>query len=168
MSSNAPRLETRLRSFFGLKSMPFAKDLDPDRLFETETLREAMAKLDYLVDRRGIGTIFGAPGTGKSTLLRSFMAGTGKATHSICYVSHTTCAVLDLFRDIARGFQIEPRYRKADVIRDIKERPEYAEEVRENTGKLGVPYLVIDGEWVRGYELDKPFSDAFAETLFDR
>ena len=139
MSSNAPRLETRLRSFFGLKSMPFAKDLDPDRLFETETLREAMAKLDYLVDRRGIGTIFGAPGTGKSTLLRSFMAGTGKATHSICYVSHTTCAVLDLFRDIARGFQIEPRYRKADVIRDIKERL-----VKLSRGQKVQPVLIID------------------------
>jgi len=139
MSSHAPRLETRLRSFFGLKSMPFAKDLDPDRLFETEKLRDAMAKIDYLADRRGIGAIFGSPGTGKSTLLRAFMAGTGKATHSICYVSHTTCAVLDLFRDIARGFQIEPRYRKADVIRDIKDRL-----VKLSRGQKIQPVLIID------------------------
>ena len=34
------------------------------------------------------------------------------------------------------------------------------------TGKEGVPYLVIDGEWIRGYEPGKPFSEAFArETL---
>ena len=51
-------------------------------------------------------------------------------------------------------------------LRDIKENPDYANEVEENTGKLGVPYLVIDGEWVRGYELDKPFSEEFARSLF--
>jgi type II secretory pathway predicted ATPase ExeA len=139
MSSNGPRLETRLRSFFGLKSMPFTKDLDPDRLFETERLRQAIAKLDYLADRRGIGAVFGLPGTGKSTLLRAFLAHMGKATHSICYVSHTTCAVLDLFREIARGFQIEPRYRKADVIRDIKDRL-----VKLSRGQKVQPVLLID------------------------
>lgn len=52
-------------------------------------------------------------------------------------------------------------------LRDIKENPDYAEEVRVNTGNLAIPYLVIDGEWVRGYELDKPFSEEFAESLFD-
>jgi len=29
---------------------------------------------------------------------------------------------VDLYREIARGFQIEPRFRKADVLREIKER----------------------------------------------
>ena len=52
-------------------------------------------------------------------------------------------------------------------LRDIRKDPAYADEVTENTGKLGVPYLIIDGEWIRGYELDKPFSDEFARSLFD-
>lgn len=50
--------------------------------------------------------------------------------------------------------------------RDIRERPEFAEELEQHTGKQGVPYLVIDGEWVRGYDPGKPFTEAFArETL---
>ena len=49
--------------------------------------------------------------------------------------------------------------------RDIKEDPQYAKDVEENTGKLGVPYLVIDGEWVRGYDVGKPFSEEFARGL---
>ena len=69
------------------------------------------------------------------------------------------CQTLKNFM-VDRGIEFE--------LRDIKENPEYADEVRENTGKLGVPYLVIDGEWVRGYELDKPFSTEFAESLFKR
>jgi glutaredoxin len=51
-------------------------------------------------------------------------------------------------------------------LRDIGERSEYARELERKTGKLGVPYLVIDGEWVRGYEVGKPFSETFARGLF--
>ena len=51
------------------------------------------------------------------------------------------------------------------VVRDIREHPEYARELEEKTGKQGVPYLVIDGEWKRGYEPGKPFSEAFARAL---
>jgi len=116
------RLETRLRSVFGLKSLPFTKDLEPERIFRTDVFHQAIDRLRYLVDRQGIGALFGAPGTGKSTLLRSFLSSLGKSSHAVCYVTHTTCATLDLYREIARGFQIEPRYRKADVLREIKER----------------------------------------------
>ena len=50
--------------------------------------------------------------------------------------------------------------------RDIRENPEYGVELEEKTGKLGVPYLILDGEWVRGYEPGEAFSDAFARRLF--
>lgn len=50
--------------------------------------------------------------------------------------------------------------------RDIRKNPEYAEELEVRTGKQGVPYLVIDGVWTRGYEPGKPFSEAFARSLF--
>ena len=49
--------------------------------------------------------------------------------------------------------------------RDIREHPEYGAELEAKTGKLGVPYLVIDGAWLRGYEPGKPFSDVFAKNL---
>jgi type II secretory pathway predicted ATPase ExeA len=123
MSTAKPaRLETRLRSAFGLSSLPFTKDLDPERFFPTDTHSRALERLAYLVDRRGVGAVFGTPGTGKSTLLRSFLAGLGKTSHAVCYVTHTTCAAVDLYREIARGFDLQPRFRKADLIADIKDR----------------------------------------------
>ena len=122
MNNKRPRIETQLRSFFGFKSLPFAKDLEPDRLFCNEDFHRAFDRLRYLLDRRGIGALFGAPGTGKSTLLRSFMSTLGKSTYTVCYISDSTCASLDLYRQIARGFQLEPRFRKADILREIKDR----------------------------------------------
>jgi type II secretory pathway predicted ATPase ExeA len=120
--SAAARLETRLRSTFGFRSLPFAKDLAPDQVFRTEVFERGLDQLRYLVDRRGTGAVFGAPGTGKSTLLRTFLDALGKTSHAVCYLNHTTCATLDLYRDIARGFQLEPGFRKADVMRQIKDR----------------------------------------------
>ena len=139
MSADRPRLETKLRSAFGLKRIPFGKDLEPDELFLTDSFNQSQDRLRYLLDRRGIGAVFGAPGTGKSTLLRAFLGGLGKAAYSVCYVSHSTCAVLDLFREIARGFAIEPRYRKADVIREVKDRI-----VKLSRGQKIQPVLIVD------------------------
>jgi type II secretory pathway predicted ATPase ExeA len=139
MSADRPRLDTKLRSAFGMKRIPFSKDLETDELFLTDIFTQSMDRLRYLVDRRGIGTVFGAPGTGKSTLLRAFLAGLGKTAYSVCYVNHSTCAVLDLFREIARGFAIEPRYRKADVIREVKDRL-----LKLSRGQKVQPVLVVD------------------------
>jgi glutaredoxin-like protein NrdH len=52
------------------------------------------------------------------------------------------------------------------TVRDIRETPAYGEELEAETGKLGVPYLKIDGEWIRGYDVGKPFSEDFAKNLF--
>lgn len=49
--------------------------------------------------------------------------------------------------------------------RNIKDDPAYAAELSKNTGKQGVPYLVIDGKWIRGYEPGQPYSDEFAAKL---
>ena len=67
------------------------------------------------------------------------------------------CQKLKQFMD-ARGISYE--------LRDIRKNPAFAEEVESATGKLGVPYLVIDGEWVRGYQLGHPLCEEFAESLF--
>lgn len=49
--------------------------------------------------------------------------------------------------------------------RDIRQNPAYGEELEARTGKLGVPYLLIDGEWKRGYLPGQPFSEDFAREL---
>jgi type II secretory pathway predicted ATPase ExeA len=64
MNNNNKRLITRIRSYFGFNSLPFTKELDPDRLFRTENFNQALDRLRYLSDRRGTGAVFGAPGTG--------------------------------------------------------------------------------------------------------
>ena len=65
MSADRPRLETRLCSTFGIKRIPFGKDLEPDEVFVTDFFTQSLDRLRYLVDRRGIGAVFGAPRGGR-------------------------------------------------------------------------------------------------------
>ncbi len=51
-------------------------------------------------------------------------------------------------------------------LRDIRANPAYAAALEEKTGKQGVPYLIVDGEWKRGYTPGEPFSEEFARSLF--
>ena len=67
------------------------------------------------------------------------------------------CQHLKAFMD-ANGIQYENR--------DIRDDLAHGEELEAKTGKLGVPYLVVNGEWKRGYEPGQPFSEAFAKSLF--
>lgn len=113
-------IETQLKSLFGFTRPPFRKDVE--EIFETPGQEKALKKLHYLVERRGIAALFGEPGTGKSTLIRSLVSSLSQATHRTCYISETTCAVLDLYRQIARGFGLEPRHRKSDVMADLRAR----------------------------------------------
>ena len=52
-------------------------------------------------------------------------------------------------------------------LRDIREDPDHVRVLEEKTGKVGVPYLVVDGEWKRGYAVGEPFSKEFARSLFE-
>lgn len=133
------RTESRLRAFFGLKSLPFTKAQHEDDVLQTPAFEQALERLRYLVDRRGIGVLLGAPGVGKSTLLRTFLASLSKTAHAPCYLTHTTCGVLDLYRQVARGFDLVPRFNRADVAREIKDRLE-----RLLGQQKVLPVLVID------------------------
>lgn len=40
--------------------------------------------------------------------------------------------------------------------RDIRKNPEYGKELASKTGKEGVPYVIINGEWKKGYDPAAP------------
>jgi len=75
---------------FGPIHYPFERALQPDELFASSAAREAQARLNHLVELRGIGLITGEVGSGKTTVCRQlpFTFSTGMsqvlATKSTC------------------------------------------------------------------------------------
>jgi glutaredoxin-like protein NrdH len=52
--------------------------------------------------------------------------------------------------------------------RDIRDNPKWGEELEAKTGKLGVPYLLIDGEWIIGYEANVGYSEEWAKKTLEK
>jgi type II secretory pathway predicted ATPase ExeA len=69
-----PALDDLLRSQ-GLLRVPFSPDDKSTDMFPTSTRREAATALDTTAALRGVMVLTGSPGTGKSTLLKTWMCG---------------------------------------------------------------------------------------------
>jgi general secretion pathway protein A len=61
--------------YFGLSERPFGLTPDPHFYFETETHREALSHLDFLLGQKeGFALIYGDVGLGKTTISRIFLS----------------------------------------------------------------------------------------------
>lgn len=61
-------------AFFGFKKSPFSLNPDPQQLFESAAWTHVRARLQFLVDHRGVGLFTGEVGSGKSTAARTLLA----------------------------------------------------------------------------------------------
>lgn len=80
---------------FALTRYPFETSIEADRLFPGQALKEAEARIEHVIERRGIGLLTGEPGCGKTSVLRRVAAGLHPGRHTLIYVALTTGSVLD-------------------------------------------------------------------------
>lgn len=77
--------------------------------------------------------------------------------HDLCVYSETWCPDCTRFKHWARTSGVTTR----EIL--ISEHPEAAEKLENETGKMAVPFVLVDGKaWVRGYHKELPgrFSEA--------
>jgi len=105
---------------FGLRAEPFLADplhpfLDPSR-------RDALDRLQALVDRRGLAVLCGPPGCGKTLLLAHLISRLNPNTHRFLYLPDADARPPDFLRTVCLELDLEPPLGRARTLRRIAQR----------------------------------------------
>ena len=124
---------------FAFSRLPFADAIEADLLFASAARQEAEARLQHLLQLRGIGLLTGEPGGGKTTVCRAVTAVLHPGAYRVLYVSLTTGNVMDMYKSIAWELGLPAERSRAAAYRSI--RAEITRQVREANR---MPVLIID------------------------
>lgn len=109
-----------IEAYFGFKKPPFTKEIKTDVLMETYDTREATARLNHIRQHRGLFCLTGEPGSGKTSVLRRFVASLNPQTHVHCYTPHATVSRGDFYRQLNALLNLPPKMRKSDLFEQIQ------------------------------------------------
>jgi len=104
---------------FGFTHYPFERALQPDELFTSSAAREAQARLNHLIELRGIGLITGEVGSGKTSVCRQLGAALHPGLYRLFYVPLSTGNVLDMYKAIAWQLGLPIERSRATAYRAI-------------------------------------------------
>lgn len=123
---------------FGLKHAPLGKQCKI--LWNDDgQLKHVQEKFQWLLDNPGIGILTSDPGLGKTAMFRHITQSLNPHQYQVVYVAETDFSRLEFYRQIACAFGLEPRYRRTQQWKELKER---MLDLMDNKNIL--PVLIID------------------------
>jgi general secretion pathway protein A len=97
------------QKYFGLTSLPFDLTTDLRFLFMTPRHREALSTLEYGVSAsKGLVLLIGEAGTGKTTIIRAFLASRPGDAHRFIYLDNPTLTRSEFYELLARRMDLSP------------------------------------------------------------
>lgn len=128
-----------LTARYGLEFDPFIKNTRKEILFTGAEYKEALVRLGYLVQTKGFGVLTGAPGRGKTTVVRNWSASLPSSLYKVVYTSLSTVTVNDFYRNLALSLGAQPAYRKTENSKSIQD-----EILRLSIDKKKTPVIILD------------------------
>ena len=110
-----------LVAWFGLKRLPFDKEIKTGDLFEAESLTECLARLGFMKQRCGCMLLTGDPGVGKTVALRRFANSLNDNLYRPIYTPLSTLKRSDMLRHINQKLGLESRATKSSLFVQIQQ-----------------------------------------------
>jgi len=107
-----PALEDLLRAR-GLLRVPFSPDEKSADIFPAASHREALAHLDTTAALRGVMVLTGSPGTGKSTLLKTWMRGLEPKRHLPLLITQSSLTATGVLEILLAKLGERPRFKRS-------------------------------------------------------
>lgn len=110
------------QDYFELREKAFGNTPDPRFLFPSRQHQEALARLEYVVEERGIALITGEIGTGKTTLSRALIDMLDEKHYLPVLLLNPRFAPTQFLRLLAQKMEIRPKHLKSELIEQIQDR----------------------------------------------
>ena len=111
------------QEFFGLRELPFELTPNPRFLFLSPGHKEALSNLQYAVSgRKGVTLLLGQAGTGKTTILRAFLASSPDPCTRFVFVENPALTRREFYTLLAvrLGFGADAGASKAEFLLEME------------------------------------------------
>ena len=84
----------------------FKSNLPTQNIFMSDQHREVLARTGFVVENCGIFLLYGESGSGKSTILRTFISKLDSSKYCICYINNSRLTTKDLYSSILESMSV--------------------------------------------------------------
>lgn len=128
-----------IKQYFGLKTIPFAKDINTKDIFISNSMKELLSRLEHIKQTRGLMLITGESGSGKSLAIRKFVQDLNSNSFFPVYIPLTTISEVEFYRQLCFKLTDEVVYHKWRCFEKIQKGI-----INMVTNNKKVPVIVID------------------------
>ncbi len=137
-------------AFYGLREAPFDLTPNPRFLFLSSRQREVLSNLQYaLAAAKGFTLILGEAGTGKTTLVRTALAGLGDSPSRYVLVNNPTLGRQEFYEFLAREFKLSA----GAAVSKTRFLVELQQDVEARFAAGGITGLIVDEAQSMPHEL---------------
>jgi type II secretory pathway predicted ATPase ExeA len=106
----------RLCAYFGFTRVPFGRDLPPASLFRSGAHQEAVARLTWLIEQRGLGILTGEVGAGKTVAARATTAALEPSRFQVVYFPNPTAGSIGLLTILVSALGGQPCFHRFKLL----------------------------------------------------
>lgn len=110
-----------LTTYYGMDKNPFVKDIETDRLYQSNDFKQMMNRAEFVIKTRGIGVFLSSPGMGKTTCLRNLLSALNQNRYKVIYICMTTITSIDFYRMLNEALGLEETTKKSQMFSQIQE-----------------------------------------------
>ena len=102
------------RDFYGMSNLPFVRDIEPGKLYESVAMQESLSRLRYVAARKMFAVVSGDSGCGKSTMLRKFAYSLPHGEYEVLYVSDSKLTPTTLYKRLLSQLGVESGFKRCE------------------------------------------------------
>ncbi|MEN8134260.1 MAG: AAA family ATPase [Thermodesulfobacteriota bacterium] len=108
-------------NFYNMKKAPFHITPDPEFLYLSPSHKEALGAIIYCIEKRkGFVSVFGEVGTGKTTIVRSYLAKSDRNRIKPIYLFNPSVTFAELLKTVFQELGVEPHNDSVyDMVRQL-------------------------------------------------